>query len=215
VSGGEDAGRPTIWALAQIWAGIGIQSFGGGASTQLLIRRAFVERRQWVGAGELGHFWNLCQFTPGINIIALTILIGRKLGGTAGIVASLLGMLLPSAAATCALAAGFSLVQHSPAIHAVLRGIVPATAGVMAVVAAGYARPIVQSARKEGWPAVGLSSALMLGTALALILVKLSVIVVLVGVALLGIVLFTPWRAARESPQRDVIPGVIPEEPPA
>jgi chromate transporter len=43
-------GAPTIRALLRIWTGIGLQSFGGGASTQLLIRREFVEKRPWVGA---------------------------------------------------------------------------------------------------------------------------------------------------------------------
>ncbi|HCJ32793.1 MAG TPA: hypothetical protein DHV65_00615, partial [Ktedonobacter sp.] len=47
------------------------------------------------------HLWNLCIFTPGINLVALTVLIGRKLGGTWGIVVSLAGMLLPSAMVTC------------------------------------------------------------------------------------------------------------------
>src|SRR6185437_1204324 len=125
---------PTAWALLWIWTGIGLQSFGGGASTQLLIRRVFVERRRWVTDEELLGLWNLCQFTPGINLIALTILIGRRLGGPWGILTSLAGMLLPSAAVTCLLAAGFEAIQHSAILHAVLRGVIPATAGIMAVV---------------------------------------------------------------------------------
>ncbi|MDB5074017.1 MAG: chromate transporter, partial [Chloroflexi bacterium] len=140
----HDTTGPTSMSLLRIWAGIGLQSFGGGASTQLLIRREFVERRLWVGDEEMGHFWNLCLFTPGINLIALTILIGRKLGGRWGIVASLAGLLVPSAAVTCLLTAGFVVVQHSPVLHAVLRGIIPATAGIMGVVAVGFARPLIR-----------------------------------------------------------------------
>ena len=191
---------PTVWTLLRIWTSIGLQSFGGGASTQLLIRREFVEKRPWVGADEIGHFWNLCLFTPGINLIALTILIGRKLGGARGIVVSLAGLLLPSAAVTCALTAGFEVVQHSTVIHAVLRGVVPATAGVMGVVAFGFAQPIMRRARREGVRSLSLSGAIMLGAALALILVRLPVAVVLVGVALLGVALFTPWRAQAGAP---------------
>src|SRR5438270_9050702 len=83
----KDAGvdTPTLWTILRIWTGIGLQSFGGGASTQLLIWRTFVDQRGWVGADEMARFWNLCQITPGINLVALTILIGRKLGGTRGI----------------------------------------------------------------------------------------------------------------------------------
>lgn len=185
---------PSPWTLLRIWVAIGLQSFGGGASTQLLIRREFVERRPWVGADEFSRFWNLCLFTPGINLVSLTILIGRKLGGTRGIVVSLAGLLLPSAAVTCLLATGYKAVQHSPVIHAVLRGIIPATAGIMAVVAFNFAYPLIQSARKEGRYSLGLSSAVMIASTLALVLARLSVVAVLAGVAVLGVALFTPWR---------------------
>jgi chromate transporter len=184
-----------IWTLLRIWVGIGLQSFGGGASTQLLIRRAFVEKRDWISPEELGRFWSLCQFTPGINLVALTVLIGRKLGGTQGIVASLAGMLLPSAAVTCCLAVGFQAVQHSPVVHAVLRGVVPATAGIMGVVAVGYARPLIAQARARGARAIFFSVAIILGSALAIVLVKLPVSVVVIGVAVIGAGVFTPWRA--------------------
>lgn len=186
---------PPLGALARIWAGIGLQSFGGGASTQLLIRRAFVEQHQWVEDDEFNRFWNLCQFTPGINLLALTVLIGRKLGGPWGIVVALAGLLLPSATITCVLAAGFVAVQHSVTVHAALRGVIPATAGIMALVAVNFSHPLVRTMRREGLPAILLGCALVLLGAVLLILVKLSVIVVVVGSALLGAALLTPRRA--------------------
>jgi len=185
-----------VWPLLRIWTGIGLQSFGGGASTLLLIRREFVEKRPLVESDELARFWNLCQFTPGINLIALTILIGRKLGGARGIVVSLAGMLLPSATVTCALAAGFGLIQHSPAVHAVLRGVIPATAGIMAVVGLNFARPAFQRARQEGGRAIALCILILLFGVAALIPLRVPVIVMLPTVAVLSIVLFTPWREA-------------------
>ena len=194
----------TIWALLRIWAGIGLQSFGGGASTQLLIRRAFVEKRDWISPEELGRFWSLCQFTPGINLIALTVLIGRKLGGTVGIIVSLAGMLLPSAAVTLCLAVGFQTVQHSAVVHAILRGVVPATAGIMGVVALGYARPLFDRARSEGLTTIVISLAIILGSALAIILVKTPVIIIVIAVAVIGSGVFTPWN---REPMEQTLPG--------
>lgn len=200
---------PTAWTLLRIWTGIGLQSFGGGASTLLFIQRAFVEERPWVGAAEMGRFWNLCLFTPGINILALTVLIGRKLGGRWGVVASLAGLLLPSAAVTCLLAAGFTVVERSPAIHAILRGVIPATAGIMAVVAYNFARPLLQRGYREGRRSLGVSIAIMLLSALALIVAGLPVVVVLASVAALGAVIFTPWAGhawfARPAAEREVV----------
>src|SRR5947209_2752722 len=103
--------RPSKWLLFRIWASVGLQSFGGGASTQFLIQRAFIERHRWLSMEEYTRLWSLCILTPGINLVALTILIGRKLGGAWGIVISLAGLLLPSAIITCLLTAGFKTVE--------------------------------------------------------------------------------------------------------
>lgn len=183
------------WTLLRIWTAIGLQSFGGGASTQLLIRRAFVERRAWITSDELARYWSLCQFTPGINLISLTLLLGRRLGGRGGMVTSVAGMLLPSAAVTCLLAAGFRLIEHSPTVLAVLRGIVPATAGVMAVVAWGYWGPLWERAVGEGPGRTCLSLLLVVGTALAILLFRVPVALAVIAVAALGAALFTSQRA--------------------
>lgn len=198
--------KPSIRQLFSIWSGIGLQSFGGGASTIFLIRRAFIEQHSWMTAEEFAHDWNLCLFTPGINLIAITVLIGRKLGGTWGIIASLAGLLLPSAAITCLLAVGFKLVQSLPAVQAMLRGIIPATAGIMFLVALRFAQPLLTPLRKEELVRQGISLIIVLGCTLALIVFKLSVIVVLPSAGIAGILCFTPSRAtssARRETQYD------------
>ena len=80
-------------------------------------------------------------------MIALTVLIGRKLGGVRGIIASLAGLLLPSATITCFLAAIFQHIAGVAAVGAVLRGIVPATGGVMLLVGSNFAGPLLRRAR--------------------------------------------------------------------
>ena len=83
--------KPTFWLLFRIWGSIGLQSFGGGASTLFLIQHEFMDKRNWLTQKEFNHLWNLCLMTPGINLIAVTILIGRKLGGFGGMISSLVG----------------------------------------------------------------------------------------------------------------------------
>src|SRR6266566_945527 len=141
---------PGKWQLFRIWASIGLQSFGGGATTTLLIQRAFIEKHRWLSIEEFMHLWNLCILTPGINLVALTVLIGRKLGGAWGIVVSLAGLLLPSATITCLITVGFSSILHLLA-----------------------------------------SGVLIIAYALAVILLKLSVIVVVLGAAFLGALFFS------------------------
>ncbi|MFL5592720.1 MAG: chromate transporter [Ktedonobacteraceae bacterium] len=186
----QDPG-PGKWQLFRIWASIGLQSFGGGASTTFLIQRAFIEKHRWLSMEEFIRLWNLCILTPGINLVALTVLIGKKLGGTWGIVASLAGMLLPSATITCLLAAIFKQIEHVAAVQAVLRGVIPATGGIMLLVGLNFALPLIRRGYKEGVLYLLASSVLIIACALAVILLKLSVIIVLLGAAIFGALFFS------------------------
>ena len=84
----------------------GLQSFGGGNATFALIRQTFVERQRWIEAEEFNRLFALVQIAPGINLLALTILIGKRLLGGRGILLSLFGLLLPSVGMTTLLTAG-------------------------------------------------------------------------------------------------------------
>ena len=187
--------------LFGLWAGIGFQSFGGGASTQFLIQRTFTERYPWLTPEELLHYLALCTLTPGINLIALTILIGRKLAGKRGIAASLAGLLLPSAAITCLLAALFVRVAHHPAVAAALRGVVPASAGAMLLVGLNFARPLARAARRDGPRAIAISAAVVAAAALAIIVARLPVVPVILGAIVVGALAFPP-RPRSEPGQR-------------
>jgi chromate transporter len=182
---------PDNWQLLRIWATIGFQSFGGGASTTFLIQRAFTEKHTWLTLEEFIHFWSLCVLSPGINLLALTILIGKKLGGGWGIVASLAGLLLPSSIITCIFAAIFKQIDSLPAMQAIIKGIVPATGGIMLLLGLNLARPLFQKSYKEGIFSVLLSSVLIVLFALAVILGQLPAVVVIIGGALLGALFFS------------------------
>lgn len=195
--------RPGAWKLLGIWTSIGLQSFGGGASTTFLIYRTFVEQRGWLLPEEYNRFWNLCVMAPGINLVGMTILIGRKLGGWRGVCASLGGLLVPSAAITCLLTAGFVGIQHFPATQAILQGVIPATAGIMLVVGIKYAQPLLKELRAEGIWRLIIGLALVLLSTLAIILWQIAIPVVLVGTALLSIFFFkkAPHSALASSAQ--------------
>jgi len=184
--------KPNTWLLFRIWAGVGLQSFGGGASTTFLIQRAFIEKYKWLTIEEFLYFWNLCVLTPGINLVALTVLIGRKLGGVWGIVVSLAGLLLPSATITCLLAASFTQIENVAAVQAVLRGVIPATGAIMLLVGCNFVIPLMRRGYKEGIFYLLGSGVLVIACALAVILLKFSVIVVILGAAVLGALFFSP-----------------------
>jgi len=187
--------------LLSIWLNIGLQSFGGGAATLYLIRRAAVEQHAWLTDEEFAHYWGICQIAPGINILGLVILIGWRVRRILGIILALLGLLLPSAAITIALTAVYAGIKEQPLVQAALRGVVPATVGLGLLLLYSMARPPLQASRREGRGSLALSVAVLLGSALLVGLAQISVLAVLWGAG--ALVALVQWRyAARVGPAR-------------
>ncbi len=188
----RDAIKPSLNALFLAWCKISIESFGGGSSTLLLMRREFVDRRQWLTAEEYDHFWSLSQISPGIILVAMSLLMGRRLGGTAGMILSLVGILVPSAAITVILTAGFALIQTLHPIQAMIQGVLPATAGIMLALSIQFARPLVRQSVKHGFVQSAECLVVIVGSTLALALFHLEVWLVLLAAAFICVAIFLP-----------------------
>ncbi len=173
--------QSSLIELFRLWLGIGTQSFGGGAATIYLIRQAVVERRGWLTDAEFTEAWAICQLTPGINLLALTAMIGWRRRGVGGVAASLMGLLLPSASITALIAASYSAIQRLPLIQAAVRGIIPATVGIGLLLSYQLARPYLQASRAQGRGAWLFSVALLLAGALWFGLAQPPVLAVLWG----------------------------------
>jgi chromate transporter len=184
-----------------IWLNIGIQSFGGGAATLYLIRRAAVEQYAWLTDQEFANYWGICQIAPGINILGLVILIGYRVSGALGIALALAGLLLPSAAITVALTAVYASVKDQPLVRALISGIVPATVGLGLLLMYGMLVPLVQASRREGRASLALSLAVLLGCVVLVGLAQLSVLATLWGAGAL-VALAQWWRVARQGRPR-------------
>ncbi len=177
---------PPSFSLFRIWLSLGLQSFGGGAATLALIRRAAVETHGWVTEAEFARFWSLVQIAPGINLVALTVLLGRRTGGTRGIILAVAGLLLPSAAVTVALTASYQSVQDAPLVRDALHGIIPATVGLGLLTAWQIARPALVQSRREGRGNLAVSLALLLASAAVMLWAHPPVLVILLGAGVLG-----------------------------
>jgi chromate transporter len=172
---------PSLGGFLGAWVNIGVQSFGGGSATLYLIRREMVERRGWITDAEFTRYWSICQIAPGINLIGLTILIGWKVAGTPGILLALAGMLLPSVLITVLLTAFYAGVREEPLVNAVLRGVIPATAGLGLLLAVQMVRQPIADSRAEGLSSLTLSLLVLLASALLAGLAGAPVLAVLWG----------------------------------
>ncbi len=125
-----DPQSPPLKEIFLTWLRIGAFSFGGGAATLFLMRREFVQRRRWLTGDQYNEAFALSKLTPGTNIIAQSIVMGKMMAGMGGVIATLAGLLAPAIAITTLLSVFITVVQGNRVAGAALAGIVPATGGM-------------------------------------------------------------------------------------
>jgi chromate transporter len=153
--------------LTRSWVAVGTQSVGGGSSTLLLIRRLAVDREKWMSAREFGEAWALSQLSPGIHLVALAGLIGRRAAGWRGVVAAVAGMMIPAATITVALTAAYAVIAASPVARAALAGVAPVTGGMTIATAALLVRMSARRGRAHLAIDVAVSLGFVVATAFA------------------------------------------------
>ena len=167
----------TCQLLFFIWLKIGGTSFGGGAVTQYLIQENFIYKHKWITAEEYANIIGMCQITPGINIIAYTILIGKRLAGRRGIILSVLGLILPSVVITIMISAIYANISQYPEVQAGLRTAFAAIFGVSLATNWRNVKPILLQNKKRGSLAFAVVLAILFGSGLIYIFLDVPVVI--------------------------------------
>ncbi len=84
---------PTLIALFQGFAAIGLSSFGGGLTAWA--RREVVQRRGWLDDQQFLSGYALSQLVPGATNVNLAVFIGTQLRGVRGALACFAGLTAP------------------------------------------------------------------------------------------------------------------------
>ena len=116
---------------------IGTFTLGGGYVMLPMIEREVVQRKQWIDSEEFLNMIALAQAAPGLIAVNSAIFIGWRIGGWRGVLATVLGAVLPSFLIILAIAMLFQDYKDLPAIEAIFKGIRPA---VVALIAAPLCR---------------------------------------------------------------------------
>ena len=119
-----------IWELFLAFARVGIFGYGGGPSVIPLLQREVVGQG-WLTDTEFIDALAIGNALPGPIATKMSVYIGYKLAGGAGIGAALLGMLLPSTLAMLVVAIFFFSLKDSPWIKAALTAVRPAVVGLL------------------------------------------------------------------------------------
>ena len=111
---------------------IGTFTIGGGYVMLSMIEREIVEYRRWIEQEEFLNMIALAQAAPGLIAVNSAIFIGWRIGGWRGVIATVLGAVLPSFFIILAIAMLFQDYKDYPAVEAIFKGIRPAVVALIA-----------------------------------------------------------------------------------
>ena len=97
-----------------------------------MIEREIVDRKGWIDREEFMNMIALAQAAPGLIAVNSAIFIGWRIGGWRGVIATVLGAVLPSFFIILAIAMLFQDYKDYPAVNAVFKGVRPAVVALIA-----------------------------------------------------------------------------------
>lgn len=111
---------------------IGTFTIGGGYAMIPLIQVEVVDKRHWLDEKEFLNMLALAQAAPGVIAVNFAILIGQRIYGWRGIIATVTGAILPSFICILLLATLFRHYGHLPLLEAIFKGVRPVVVAIIA-----------------------------------------------------------------------------------
>lgn len=126
-----EKGRHTLWTLFTSMLYISAFTFGGGFVIVTFMKRKFVDELKWLTEDEMLDMTALAQSAPGAIAVNAAILVGRRVAGTRGMLAAVLGTIIPPMVILSVISLFYSAFASNRWVAAALSGM---QAGVAAVI---------------------------------------------------------------------------------
>lgn len=154
-------------------------TFGGGFVIVSLMKKKFVDEYGWLSEAEMLDYTALSQSCPGAIAVNAAILVGWRVGGAAGMLAAVLGTVLPPLLILTAITMCYGALAGHPYVAMLLSGMQAGVAAVLCDVVLSMGRSVLsqRSAVKD---------AVMLAAFLAVYAFDVSVALVILCAGLLG-----------------------------
>jgi len=172
--------RPSFRAALRFWFKLGWISFGGTAAHIAIMHDELVEKKRWISNGRFLHALSHCVILPGPEAQQLAIYIGWKLHGKrGGIIAGTL-FVLPSMFVLLALSVVYVRFGSLPWIAAMFNGLKPVVIALVIVALHRVARRALRGP---------VHSAVAVASFAAMFFFDISLLVVMLGAGVLGVVI--------------------------
>ena len=157
---------------------IGAFTLGGGYAMIPLIEKEIVDRKKWMERQEFLDMLALAQSSPGPIAVNTSVFVGYKVSGFMGVVAAVLGAVLPAYLAIILVATVFINIKDNAVVERIFKGIRPAVVALVAVPVVNLSKGIKLNFKTALIPII---------VALLVVFIKLTPIVIIIVAALLGI----------------------------
>ncbi|HEX9263461.1 MAG TPA: chromate transporter [Candidatus Binatia bacterium] len=118
-------------SLATVFLRAGNLTFGGGDAITALLQRELVYRKEWLTRDQYGLAQSLAKVTPGTAILAFCAATAWMMRRSAGALAAVLAVSVPSAVGAVLLTLAFTSMSGNARALAVLAAVLAASIGLM------------------------------------------------------------------------------------
>lgn len=112
---------------------IGAFTIGGGYAMLSLIEDEIVNKRKWLNHDDFLEGMVIAQSTPGVLAVNIAIVTGYRMAGFLGMLAGVLGSILPSFLIVLCLSKFLLIYRHSPIFIAFFNGLKPAVVALILI----------------------------------------------------------------------------------
>lgn len=182
----------TLPRLLGAFLRLGATAYGGPAMMAYL-RQQCVERHGWLTEQEFKEGMALCQIIPGATMMQMATYVGYRLRGMPGALTAAVAFVLPAFLLMVGLSVAYFAFGELAPVKALFRGLGAIVVGIILNACVSLSRTTL-----AGW-----QGPLLAVLAFTALLLKVNLLIVLVGSALLALVL---WRGDRSpGPGRETV----------
>ena len=182
---------PPFREALRFWFKLGWISFGGTAAHIAIMHDELVQKKRWISNGKFLHALSHCMVLPGPEAQQLAIYIGWKLHGKRGGVVAGTLFVLPSIFVLLALSLIYVKFGNLPWIAAMFNGLKPAVIALVVIALHRVAKRALRGPVQSGVAAAAFAG---------MFFFDVSLLLVMLGAVVLGIVLGKLWPGLLHRP---------------
>lgn len=156
-------------------------TFGGGFVIATFMKKKFVEEYHWIDEDEMLDLIALGQSSPGAIAVNIAILVGLKIGGFFGLLAAVLGTVIPPIAILSLVSLFYNAFATNVYVALMLKGMQAGVAALLFDVVIGLFEKVMKQKSK-------LHFVIMVAAFILVWFFKVNVIYIVLGALVIGIV---------------------------